>query len=83
MLERGFLLLVGLVGKVGISTSFRAELWCVMVDLQLPWDRGFRRTILDVDCWQVRTLFVIYCYSRSENCFIDNGWLTSGINGGR
>lgn len=34
---------------VGIFSSLRAELWAVKVGLELAWEKGFRRVLLEVD----------------------------------
>lgn len=41
--------LVGLMANVGICTSVRAELWAAKETLELAWNLGFRKVILEVD----------------------------------
>lgn len=39
----------GFVHNIGVATAINAELWTVRSGLDLTWDLGFRRVVLEVD----------------------------------
>ncbi|PKI44165.1 hypothetical protein CRG98_035458 [Punica granatum] len=64
----------GYVRNVGITTSFSAELWAVRTGLEMAWDLGFRRIILEVDS---ETVVRLVLSSNDQAC--SNGALLRDI----
>ncbi|PKI64355.1 hypothetical protein CRG98_015215 [Punica granatum] len=59
--------LFGFAQHVGITCSFSAELWAVRTGLQLAWDLGHRKVILEVDSAAVVHLLQTMQDSASTN----------------
>lgn len=53
--------------KLGYVVSFCAELWVALIGLQLAWDNGYRKIILETDTKAMMQLLTNHSKARGIN----------------